>query len=157
SSSGDAHRPHRTRPRRPERGGLPARLRVNLVGIERQGMSSFAPFQDDILQPFREPLWSIHADKERGMARVELTDDTLIVHVDGVDKFLAFKSRIECPLEHVVGAELGVDPDVQEHFNRSVRLPGSYMPPFVIAGTYVYRHEGEWARQFWDVHRREKV
>ena len=40
------------------------------------------------------------------MTEIELTDGTLIVHVRGVDKLWAFKSQLEIPLIHVVGAEI---------------------------------------------------
>jgi hypothetical protein len=37
------------------------------------------------------------------MAEVELTEDTLIVHVKGMDRIFALKSRLEIPLSHVMG------------------------------------------------------
>ena len=39
------------------------------------------------------------------MAEVELTQGTLIVHVQGTDQLWAPKSCLEIPLSHVVGAE----------------------------------------------------
>ena len=39
------------------------------------------------------------------VAEVELTQDTLIVHVQGTDQLWAPKSRLEISLSHVVGAE----------------------------------------------------
>jgi len=106
------------------------------------------------VQPFAHPF---NYFREGPMPQVELTDDRLIVQVEGVDKILAFKSRIECPIEHVEGVALGVPPDVKERFNKSLRLPGSYMPPIIIAGTYIYRNEGHWERQFWDRHHADRV
>ena len=39
------------------------------------------------------------------VAEVELTQDTLIVHVQGTDQLRVPKSRLEISLSHVVGAE----------------------------------------------------
>jgi hypothetical protein len=39
------------------------------------------------------------------MAEVELAEDTLIVHVRGMDRLFALRSRLEVPLSHVAGAE----------------------------------------------------
>ena len=44
------------------------------------------------------------------MAEVELTEVTLVVHVRGMDRIFALKSRLEIPLSHVMGAE--ADPDL---------------------------------------------
>ena len=88
------------------------------------------------------------------MATIELTENTLIVRVEGVDKFLAFKSQLEVPLSHVVGAE--VDPlVVQEWGNlwKGVRIPGAHVPGLLAAGNF-YQH-GE--RVFWDVHDPQKA
>jgi hypothetical protein len=39
------------------------------------------------------------------MAEVELAQDALIVHVEGIDRLFALRSRLEVPLSHVQGAE----------------------------------------------------
>ena len=80
------------------------------------------------------------------MARVELTDSFLVVHVEGVDKLLALKSSITIPLEHVAGA----DPDASEATGlfHGLRLPGTNLPGIITAGTFL--SHGEWT--FWDVH-----
>ena len=41
------------------------------------------------------------------MAEVELAEDTLIVHVRGMDQLWARRSRLEIPLSHVVGCPSG--------------------------------------------------
>jgi hypothetical protein len=38
------------------------------------------------------------------VAEIELTSDTVIVHVKGADRILALKSELTIPLEHVLGA-----------------------------------------------------
>ena len=87
--------------------------------------------------------------KERAMTEIELAGSTLIVHVKGIHKILAFKSQLEIPLSHVIGAE--IDPStVQEWGNLfvGVRAPGTGLPGVIRAGTY---HTGN-GKVFWDVH-----
>ena len=84
------------------------------------------------------------------MTEIELTDSALVVHVQGIDRIFAFKSRLEVPLSHVVGAE--VDPNVVQQFNdwKSVLLPriaGVTLPGVMRAGKYYVDHG--WV--FWDV------
>ena len=80
------------------------------------------------------------------MARVEVEGTSLVVHVEGVDRILALKSTVTIPLQHVAG----VDKDVAEAKRRylGLRLPGTYIPGVVTAGTYL--KDGAWT--FWDVH-----
>jgi hypothetical protein len=86
------------------------------------------------------------------MAEVELTDDALIVHVRGMDRIFALKSRLEIPLSHVLGAE--ADPELgHPEWWKSLRLTATQIPWVVSAGTFY--QEGE--RVFWDVHDPEKV
>ena len=86
------------------------------------------------------------------MAEVELTEDTLIVHVKGMDRIFALKSRLEIPLSHVMGAQ--VDPELgHPEWWKSLRLTATQIPWVVTAGTFY--QEGE--RVFWDVHDPEKV
>ena len=80
------------------------------------------------------------------MAEVELTENALIVHVRGMDRLWALKSRLEIPLTHVVGAE--VYPEVAQGWSKSIRAPGTHVPGVITAGTFY--QEGE--RVFWDVH-----
>jgi len=86
------------------------------------------------------------------MAEVELTEDALIIHVRGLDRIFALKSRLEIPLSHVLGAE--VDPKLgHPEWWKSLRLTATQIPWVVTAGTFY--QEGE--RVFWDVHDPEKV
>ena len=80
------------------------------------------------------------------MAEVELSENTLIVHVRGMDRLWALKSRLEIPLVHVVGAE--VSPEVAQGWSKSIRASGTHVPGVITAGTFY--QEGE--RVFWDVH-----
>ena len=84
------------------------------------------------------------------MAEVELAENTLIVHVRGMDRLWALKSRLEIPLTHVVGAE--VDPQVAQGWRKGIRAPGTHVPGVITAGTFY--QDGE--RVFWDVHDPER-
>ena len=85
------------------------------------------------------------------MTKVELTRDALVVHVQGMDRLWALKSRLEIPLAHVVGAE--VDPEIAREWHKGIRAPGTHVPGVITAGTFY--QEGE--RVFWDVHDPEKT
>ena len=85
------------------------------------------------------------------MARVEITSQTLIVHVTGVDRFLAFKSQLEVPLTHVTAAQ--ADPEIARAWWKGWKAPGTNIPGLVTAGTF-YRHG---KRMFWDVHDPERT
>lgn len=90
--------------------------------------------------------------KTNTMAEVELTEDTLIVHVRGLDRIFALKSRLEVPLSHVQGAQ--VDPELgHPEWWKSLRFTATQIPWVVTAGTFY--EEGE--QVFWDVHDPEKV
>jgi len=86
------------------------------------------------------------------MAEVELTEDALIIHVRGMDRIFALKSRLEIPLSHVQGAEVAPELGHPEWW-KSLRLTATQIPWVVTAGTFY--QEGE--RVFWDVHDPEKV
>ena len=87
------------------------------------------------------------------MADVELTAESLIIHIRGIDKVLAFASKFELPRGHVKNAHLGIDDEAKEQLEKSIRLPGAYMPGIAIAGRF-YEH-GKW--MFWDIHIGEKA
>ena len=78
------------------------------------------------------------------MARVSINSDELVVEVEGVDKILAFKSRIAIPLRHVRGAT--ADPGIARE-PKGRRSPGTHLPRVVVAGTF--HQDGD--RIFWDV------
>ena len=78
------------------------------------------------------------------MTTIELTGAELIVHVQGLDKVLSFKSEIRVPLAHVEG----VAPASEEAAApKGTRAPGISIPG-LTAGTF-YGPDG---RAFWDVH-----
>jgi hypothetical protein len=86
------------------------------------------------------------------MAEVELTEDTLVVHVKGMDRIFALTSRLEISLSHVLDAE--VDPELgHPEWWKSLRFTATQIPWVVSAGTFY--QEGE--RVFWDVHDPQKA
>src|SRR5919202_5671498 len=80
------------------------------------------------------------------MAEVELSQEALIVHVQGMDRLWALRSRLEIPLSHVVNVE--ADPEVAQRWWYGIRSGGIQVPGVITAGTF--HQEGE--RIFWDVH-----
>jgi hypothetical protein len=72
------------------------------------------------------------------MAKVSISDETLVVDVEGMDKLWALKSRLTIPLANVRGAT--ADPGMMRE-PRGVRVPGTRIPGVITAGTF--RHDGE--------------
>jgi hypothetical protein len=85
------------------------------------------------------------------MAEIEITPTSLIVHIRGADRFFAFKSQLEVPLEHVAGVDASV-PEARD-FWHGWKLVGTELPGVITAGSFI--QHGEWA--FWDVHDPEKA
>lgn len=80
------------------------------------------------------------------MARLELTADSLVVHIEGADKFWALATRLEVPLAHVASVE--TRPADARQVWHGLRMGGTNLPGVVTAGRFL--QHGEWA--FWDVH-----
>jgi hypothetical protein len=80
------------------------------------------------------------------MTRIEVTGGRLKIEVLGWDKLWAFKSRLEFPGEHVIGAR----PWDKEKDGgwRGFRAPGTSLPGVIVAGTY----HGHGEHVFYDVH-----
>jgi hypothetical protein len=85
------------------------------------------------------------------MAEVELAQDALIVHVEGMDRLFALRSRLEIPLTHVAAAE--ADPQEARRRWHGIMERGIWVPGSITAGTYY--QEGELV--FWDVHDPQKT
>ena len=85
------------------------------------------------------------------MAEIELTSDTVIVHVKGADRIFALKSELTIPLEHVLGASR--DEEEARRWYHGVRAPGTSVPGVITAGTF--HQNGE--RVFWDVRHPERA
>ncbi|HYA00912.1 MAG TPA: hypothetical protein VEK76_11255 [Candidatus Binatia bacterium] len=85
------------------------------------------------------------------MAEIEISPPHLIVHIEGADRFLALKTHLEVPLEHITSVD-ATPPEAHEAWH-GMKAAGSYLPGVVTAGRFV--QHGEWA--FWDVHDPEKA
>jgi hypothetical protein len=85
------------------------------------------------------------------MAEVELAQDALIVHVQGIDRLFALRSQLEVPLSHVEGAE--ANPQEARRRWHGILARGMWVPGPITAGTFY--QEGEWV--FWDVHDPQKT
>ena len=85
------------------------------------------------------------------MATVAVTNESLTVHVTGVDRILGFKSTITVPLAHVT--EITQDATEAGKAFHGLRLPGTGIPGVLTAGSFL--KTGEWT--FWDVHDPDKA
>jgi hypothetical protein len=98
----------------------------------------------------REKVGTIR-EEASAVAEVELAEDTLVIHVLGMDRLWALRSRLEIPLSHVSGAEAA--PEVARRWWQGLRSGGTHVPGVITAGTF--HQEGE--RVFWDVPDPEKA
>lgn len=101
--------------------------------------------------------------------RVELTQDTLIVHLRGIDRILAFKSRVEVPLADVKGVEPyplfieSVRRQLKERIGKwrfltlSIRAPGTAVPWVVGAGSFYIVGWRTFKRVFLAFHKSDKA
>ena len=80
------------------------------------------------------------------MADVEVVGDDLVVQIRGIDRYLAFESRLVIPLRHVAGVES--NPSEAHGVWHGMRMGGTHIPGLITAGRFV--QHGEWS--FWDVH-----
>jgi hypothetical protein len=84
------------------------------------------------------------------MVRIEIEGDTLHVEPQGWHKLWALKTHIDVPVAKVRAVR--ADPEAARGgFYRGLRLPGTYLPGVITAGTYYKGGE----RTFWDVRRPE--
>lgn len=82
------------------------------------------------------------------MTTIDIAGDKLVLTVRGFDVVLALKKHLEVPLSRIKRAEVGVAADAQERLRQSLRMPGTYLPGIVTAGSYL--EHGRW--MFWDIH-----
>jgi hypothetical protein len=80
------------------------------------------------------------------MVEISITEDHLHLEVKGLDKLWAFKSQLDIPLDHI--RDVRHDPETASGWWRGIRLPGTYVPGVLTAGTFYKRGQ----RIFWDVH-----
>jgi hypothetical protein len=81
------------------------------------------------------------------VARIEIVGSDLVVHVEGIDSFLAFKSEMRVPLAHITGV-FSAREELQER--PAFQVPGWWIPGVMIIGTFF---RNDWSgKAFWDVH-----
>lgn len=85
------------------------------------------------------------------MVNPQIIDGTLHLHVEGMDKFWAFKSQLSIPLAHITDVRL--DHDIVQGWWRGIKFPGSNIPGVITAGTFY--QDGK--RIFWDIHHPEQA
>jgi hypothetical protein len=68
------------------------------------------------------------------MARIDIRNETLLVHVEGFDKVRAMKSSLAIPLRHILGVEL--NPSLEVHREAGWTVKGTYYPGRTYEGTF---------------------
>ena len=84
------------------------------------------------------------------MTQIEVNEDTLTVHLDGIDRLLALTRRLDIPLDHLVSVEPKAQPGGSWKGLRALasRIPGALAP-----GTF-HQQRG---RGFWEPHKPERT
>jgi hypothetical protein len=89
------------------------------------------------------------------VATIEVTPQTVVVHVNGLDKVLALRSRVEFPLAHVTN--VAYDPSETqrelEQFWQETHIFGANAPGSTMVGDYTEHGD----RIFWDMHHPERA
>jgi len=85
------------------------------------------------------------------MTQISVSENKLVVEMQGWDKLWALKSRLEIPIEHIKAVR--ADPEIAKSRRRGFRMLGTHVPGVITSGTF--RQEGDTI--FWNVHRPENV
>jgi hypothetical protein len=89
------------------------------------------------------------------MATIEVTPQSVVIHVGGLDKVLALRSRVELPLAHVTDVEY--DPNATQRelelFWQETHIFGANAPGSTMVGDYTEHGD----RIFWDMHHPERA
>ena len=86
------------------------------------------------------------------MVHISIENSRAVFEVQGLHKLWAFRSRLLVPLAHIADVR-AADPTLLRPLWKGIRLPGTYVPGVLVAGTY-YK-DGE--RVFWDVRNNERA
>ena len=84
---------------------------------------------------------------------VRVEGDRIVVELDGWDRLLAVKGRLDIPLSAVSSIEAKSREEIQRLPGRWLRLPGTYVPSMVHHGSYGRRPN----RDFWALFRQQRV
>jgi hypothetical protein len=83
------------------------------------------------------------------MTKVSISDDKLIIDVQGLHKIWAMRSRLEIPVDHITAVRRAADERPS-----GLRWPGTFVPGLITAGTY---YGGDGKPVFWDVQNHENA
>ena len=81
------------------------------------------------------------------MVEIQISSSEVVLRPRGLHRLWALKGEIRIPLNQLKRVDVGVTPEARQRLSRSLRLPGTYVPRVITAGSY--RCNGKWA--FWDV------
>ncbi|MFJ1457308.1 hypothetical protein [Nocardia wallacei] len=76
------------------------------------------------------------------MVDIEVTGNTVTIHVRGAHRFLGLREQLSFPLSAVVA----VGPALVDSRPPWVRTPGAFFPGVIAAGTF----RGKGRKEFWD-------
>src|SRR5580765_6828172 len=85
------------------------------------------------------------------MVDITIEGDRAVFNVEGLHKLWSLRSRLEIPLDHIVGVE--ADPNQVGTWWHGFKVIGSDVPGLFAAGTFYYHGE----LVFWDVRDVEKT
>jgi hypothetical protein len=80
------------------------------------------------------------------MVNISIEGDRAVFEVEGMDKFWAFRSRLQIPIAHITQVEANHG-EVGRWWH-GLKLIGTSVPGLLGAGTFYYHGE----MVFWDVH-----
>ncbi|HEX8395478.1 MAG TPA: hypothetical protein VF665_24215 [Longimicrobium sp.] len=85
--------------------------------------------------------------REAIVVEISVEGEKLVVRVLGMHAVWTLRKRIGVPLRNVT--DIRVEPDVSLTKVRGIRVPGTFVPGLIVAGTYISRGQ----RAFYDVSR----
>ena len=81
------------------------------------------------------------------MVDLAVDGNEVVLRVRGLHQLWALKREIRIPCEQLTGVQAGMADEARKTLYRSLRLPGTFLPGVIRAGSY--RTRGAWL--FWDV------
>ena len=89
---------------------------------------------------------TFQTERETNMAQVEITPQSLIVHITAADQLWSLKSLLEIPLAHVVEANHATND--ADTWLEGLHI-GAVYPPGVLSAGSIHNQDD---RVYWDVH-----
>lgn len=85
------------------------------------------------------------------MVEISIEDTTLHINIKGWDVLFSLKSHLQVAVKNIKDAR--IDAEKARSWPEGLRLPGSFLPGVITAGSYYELGAGKW--EFWDVHNPE--